>query len=406
MAAGMKRTGTRGANGSSELPILIAGGGIGGLATALALSRRGVPAHVLEQSAAFAETGAGIQIGPNGFGMLVALGIDGTASRAAHFPDYLVMRDSSSGREIVRVAVGAPEFLARYRHPYAVMYRPDLLDSLLEACQAATGVTLSTDAKVVAFEAEGSRVRVGTARGEIYEGAAFIGADGLRSRVRMGVVGDGEPRVTGHVAYRAVLRAIDIRHRPGPDSVVLWSGPGRHLVHYPVRRGALVNVVAVLDEHRFPQGLDAGADRDFLAACYEDAIPEVRALITQVDRWGKWSLFDREPIRHWSKGRITLVGDAAHPMLQYLAQGACMALEDATVLARNVAEHGGDHERAFAAYERERYVRTARVQLASRFFGDLYHAAGVAAEVRDALFRDGDPGSATGMSWLYEGIAA
>ena len=399
---------------SKALPLLIAGGGIGGLAAALCLARRGHASHVLEQAADFGEVGAGIQLGPNIFKILDALGLAEAVDAVAFFPDNLIMRDSTTGDEIVRMPVGSRQFAGRFKYRYGVIYRPDLLDVLLKAAKRSPLITLSTMKKVVDFDdsghGDGGPIVAITASGERIEGAALIGADGLWSRVRERIVGDGKPQVSGHIAYRAVLPIEAVEERLRPNSVVLWAGPKRHLVHYPLRRGELFNLVAVFHSDRYDEGWDEFGDPAELVERFRDAAPEVRALLAKIETWKMWVLCDREPVRNWSSGRATLLGDAAHPMLQYLAQGACMAVEDAYVLADQIDRRGdahhGDYAAAFVAYQNERYLRAARVQLTARFYGEIYHAGGVKAEVRNQMFRASPPQpSGEGMGWLYDGIA-
>ncbi len=390
---------------TSERPLLIAGGGIGGLMAALCLAKRGIASRVLEQSRDFAEVGAGIQLGPNVFRVFDAIGLADAVADVAFFPENLFMRDSTTGREIVRLPVGSPLFAERYGHRYAVIHRPDLLDVLLAAARAEPLVTLSTRSRVVDFREEPDRVVAVLGGGETVEGCALVGADGLWSRVRERIVGDGRPLVSGHIAYRAVLPVPEVEEALRPPSVVLWAGPKRHLVQYPLRRGELLNLVAVFHSDRYDEGWDVFGDPAELEARFADATAPVRALLAKIETWKMWVLCDREPVAEWSHGRTTLLGDAAHPMLQYLAQGASMASEDAYVLAREVARHGDDHAAAFRAYQHERSVRTARVQLTARFYGEIYHAGGVRAEVRDQIFGSAPPRpSGEGMAWLYDGI--
>ena len=387
-----------------KLPILIAGGGIGGLATALALSRHGLRSHVLEQARDFNEVGAGIQLGSNVFKLLDWLGVRAAIDAVAFFPDNLIMRDSLSGEDLVRLPVASAPFRERFKYPHGVVYRPDLMNVLLEACKRSALIELSTGQKIVDFDDDGDGVIVTTSTGPKLRGCILIGADGIWSMVRQKIVGDGQPRVSGHIAYRAVLPMPEIPASLRTNSVVLWSGPKRHFVHYPLRRGELFNMVAIFHSDRYHEGWDVYGDPEELMQRYDTAVPEVKALLSKINTWKMWVLCDREPIREWSKGRVTLLGDAAHPMLQYLAQGGCMAIEDAVVLAKKIAEHGDDSETALLAYQNARYLRTARVQLTARFYGEIYHAEGVKAEVRNQMFR-ADPPNLEGMAWLYDGIA-
>lgn len=388
-----------------EKPILIAGGGIGGFAAALALSRKGRPVHLLERAPAFGEVGAGIQIGPNVFKMFDVLGVTDAINRTAVFPENLVMRDALSGVEIVRLPVGSAAFRQRYKYPYGVIYRPDLHNALIDACKEQKLVSLSVNQQVTGFEDTGKSVRAFTADGKTYEGAALIGADGLWSVVREKVVGDGKPRVSGHIAYRAVLPTAEVPDHIRQNNVVLWAGPKTHLVHYPLRRGEIYNLVAVFHSDRYEEGWDTYGDVEELDRRFAGEHADVLSMLGKIESWRMWVLCDREPIRDWSKGRVTLLGDAAHPMLQYLAQGACMATEDAVCLATRVAANGEDFTTAFREYQALRYLRTARVQLTARLFGDIYHAAGATADLRNAMLGAIDktkPGE--GMAWLYEGL--
>lgn len=388
----------------SPSSVLVAGGGIGGLAAAYVLARQGLPVTVLEQSSAFGEIGAGIQLGPNIFRMFEYLGLTAAVNDVAYFPPGLGMNDVRTGEKVVRVPLGDTA-RAAYGFPYGVIYRADLHQVFLDAVEALPAVTLRTGAKVEAFEQDGAGVRVTLTGGEVVEGAALIGADGLWSRVREAIVGDGKPRVSGHIAYRAVLRREDVPAHLWSDDVLLWGGEKTHLVHYPLRRGELFNLVAVFHSNKYDEGWNTFGDTAELTERFAQAVPQVRELLGKIETWKMWVLCDREPVRDWSRGRVTLVGDAAHPMLQYLAQGAGQAIEDAVVLGEALRHTGGDFERSFQLYQQERYLRTGRVQLTARFYGDIYHASGVARELRNRMFQGGQESAGfAGLKWMYEGI--
>ena len=388
-----------------NLPILVVGGGIGGLAAALALSKKGRAVQVLEQAAVFGEIGAGIQLGSNVFKMFAYLGLTEAINRAAVFPDNLIMRDALSGEELIRVPGGSEAFRARFKYPYGVTHRADIHGAFLEACQKSPLVTLFASQKVVGYEDKGDRVAVSTAGGASFEGEMLIGADGLWSTVRALLVGDGKPRVSGHIAYRAVIPTSKVPAHLQQNDVVLWAGPKTHLVHYPLRRGEVYNLVVVFHSSRYEEGWDTYGDPEELHQRFKGERPEVLEFLAMVNAWKMWVLCDREPIKGWSKGRIVLLGDAAHPMLQYLAQGACMATEDAVVLANKLEASKGDHASAFAAYEQDRYLRTARVQLTARFYGEIYHATDVRRDLRNSLLKATSPEAAiNGPAWLYGGI--
>ena len=323
------------------MPILIAGGGIGGLAAALALARKGHSVHVLESAADFREVGAGIQLGPNVFRMFELLGLTEAINACAVFPDNLIMRDGLSGEEVTRIPLGTG-FRARFKYPYAVIHRPDLLQAILDAVRLRPEVRLSTSVKVTGFEETGERVVVMSESGTSYEGAALIGADGLWSKVRGQMLGEGKPRVSGHIAYRAVIPTPEVPEHLRSNNVVLWAGPKTHLVHYPLRRGELYNLVVVFHSNRYEEGWDTYGDPEELRERFRGQRPEVLEFMSMVNAWKMWVLCDRDPISQWSRGRVTLLGDAAHPMLQYLAQGGCMAIEDAVVLTDQVQATNGD----------------------------------------------------------------
>ncbi len=390
---------------NSSFPILVAGGGIGGLAAAFVLSRAGHCVTVLEQAPEFGEIGAGIQLGPNIFCMFEYLGLTEEINKVAYFPPAMGMRDVRTGEQVVRVQMGDAARAAYGGFAYGVIYRKDLHDVLLNACRTLPSITLRTNASVQAFTQDASGVIATLKSGEQIKGAALIGADGLWSGIRQTIVGDGKPRVSGHIAYRAVLKKEGVPPELWSDEVQLWGGEKTHLVTYPLRRGELFNLVAVFHSNKYDEGWDTFGDNSELAERFADAHPTVRALMAKINTWKMWVLCDREPVKNWSLGRATLLGDAAHPMLQYLAQGAGQAIEDAVVLGKAIEHFKGDFEKAFLAYQEKRYLRTARVQLTARFYGDIYHASGVTRELRNSIFQGGqDAAGFAGLKWMYEGI--
>jgi len=391
----------------SALPVLVLGGGIGGLAAALALAKKGCRVRLFEQGSELKEIGAGIQLGPNVYRMFEVLGVTDAIERWSAHPENLMMMDALTGEEVTRLPVGSAAFRQRFGgYQYGVIHRGDLYQVLLEACRAQKGITLHDNTKGERFEAQGERMVLHLAGGERAEGACLIGCDGLWSRMRAQILGDGKPRVSGHIAYRAVLPRAEVPDDLWQNNVVLWAGPKTHLVHYPLRRGELYNLVAVFHSDRYEEGWDVYGDPEELRRKFEHERPEVKRLLEKINVWKMWVLCDREPARRWSQGRATLLGDAAHPTLQYLAQGANMAIEDAVVLAAYAALTGFDWEKTFKLYEDARYKRTARVQIMSRYYGDAYHAAGVVRELRNDILAP-VPGAAPdfqSVAWLYDGI--
>jgi 3-hydroxybenzoate 6-monooxygenase len=390
---------------STSRPIIISGGGIGGLAAAFVLARSGYAVTVLEQASEFGEIGAGIQLGPNIFKMFEYLGLTEKINALAYFPPAMGMRDVRTGEQVVRVQMGDAARAAYNGFAYGVIYRADLHDVLLNACRAQPKITLRTEAKVASFTQDASAVQVQLANGDTVHGAALIGADGLWSKIREAIVGDGKPRVSGHIAYRAVLKRADVPAHLWNDEVQLWGGEKTHLVTYPLRRGELYNLVAVFHSDKYDEGWNTFGDTAELAERFKDAHPTVKELLSKIETWKMWVLCDREPVKNWSDGRVTLLGDAAHPMLQYLAQGAGQAIEDAVVLGKALEHCHGDFAKAFVKYQETRYLRTARVQLTARFYGDIYHASGATRDLRNSMFQSGvESAGFAGLKWMYGGI--
>ncbi|MFZ5550176.1 MAG: 3-hydroxybenzoate 6-monooxygenase [Pseudomonadota bacterium] len=383
-----------------ELPVLVAGGGIGGIAAALALARRGFAVKVLEQAPQLGEIGAGIQLGPNAFSAFDALGVGEAARRRAVFTDEMVMHDALDETLVGRIPTGEA-FRARFGNPYAVIHRADVHRTLVEGAQASGRVQVATGTQVQRVEQDGGEVRVFDARGEVHRGCALIGADGVKSAVRRQYVGD-EARVSGHVVYRAVVDRQDFPADLRWNAASIWVGPNCHLVHYPLRGGEQYNVVVTFHSREQEEWSVREGSREEVLSYFEGICPRARQLIELPRDWKRWATADREPIAQWVHGRAVLLGDAAHPTLQYLAQGACMALEDAVTLGEALREHGDDIDCAFARYQRSRVARTARVVLSAREMGRLFHAKGVERLVRNGLWQGRTPERFyDAMEWLY-----
>ena len=381
---------------NSADPIIIAGGGIGGLATALALAGHGYRSRLLEQAPEFKEVGAGIQLGPNSWRCLRALGVEPAVKRLAVFPEALVMMDAVSAEQVVTIPLGG--FEARFKAPYAVIHRADLHNCLLEACRQSRLIALETSSQVTDFEDNGQSVRIVTSDGRTYETPAFIAADGLWSTVRAKLIGDGKPRVSGHISYRSVLPVSDVPENLRRWEMVIWAGPKCHMVHYPLRGGQLYNLVATFHSNRYEEGWNSFGDPAELHERFGGTCDIVKLMLSRIADWRMWVLCDREPIKQWSKGRVALLGDAAHQLLQSLAQGAGMAMEDSLCLAKCLDEEKSV-EASFAAYPLARYLRTGRVQLAARLYGEFYHADGVRRELRNAFVKNA---GYEGLAWLYD----
>ncbi len=389
---------------SRNAPILIVGGGLGGLTTALALARHGRAARVLEGAPEFGAIGYGIQFGPNVFHAFDRIGVSEQVLAAADAPAAVLMFDALDGNELVRIPTGA-SFRARFRHPYIIMHRIDLHNVLLEACRRNGAIQLVADAMVTGFEERSDAVAVTTADGREFSGEAIVAADGFRSLFRAKLIGDGEPRPIGYVALRTIVPIAALHVDVPRDCVVLWAGPGFHIVHYPLRHGKEFNIVAVFRTSTHAEKGDAASYRAELEHTYRDAHPSMRALIAMMDLQWRRSVADRDPTRHWHKGRVVLLGDAAHAPLQSLAQGACMAIEDGVCLAEAVAAANGDYPAAFGSFEAARILRTARVQLESRSLWQFYHCGGLERDVRNAGLADWDEAHIFRcLSWLYDGF--
>ena len=385
---------------ASGLPVLVAGGGIGGLAAALALVRQGFRVKVMEQAPELGEIGAGMQLGPNAFHAFDALGVGEQARKRAVYTDFMVMHDALDEYQVGRIPTGEA-FRQRFGNPYAVIHRADAHLSLLEGVQASDQVEFLTSTRVLRIEQDEQGVAVHDQHGNIHRGLALIGADGVKSVVRQQYVGD-EARVTGHVVYRAVVDKADFPEDLQWNAASIWVGPNCHLVHYPLRGGEQYNVVVTFHSRQAEEWGVTEGSKEEVQSYFQGICPRARQLIDLPKSWKRWATADREPIGQWSFGRVTLLGDAAHPTTQYMAQGACMAIEDAVTLGEALRVNGNQFEKAFDLYQRSRVARTARIVLSSREMGRIYHAQGVERLVRNDLWRGRTPERFyDAMEWLY-----
>ena len=391
--------------GERVVPLLIVGGGIGGLATALAVARTGTPVHLIEQAPEFTEIGAGLQIGANATRVLHRLGVLDAVERVAVHPQRAVMRDAISGEKLTGLTLGKT-YRRRYGFPYLVMHRSDLLQILVDACTAEPRITLENDRTVTGVELGDETAAVTCADGSVYRAGIVVGADGLRSRLRR-LFADDEPVCSGYVAYRGTQPIEDVVTEVDANDVVLWVGPRMHLMQYPVRAGALYNQVAVFHSETFASGSEEWGTPEELDEIYSGTVGPVRASAASVSRARHWPLFDREPLDRYVRGRVVLLGDAAHPMLQVLGQGACQALEDAVCLADKLAEHPEDADKALAAYEEVRLPRTTRCQRAARPWAETWHLTDpLALALRNRLFRSRADDDYSELDWLYADTTA
>ncbi len=386
--------------------VLICGGGIGGLAAALAASRAGCGVRLFEKAAEFSEVGAGIQLGPNVVKVLQQWGLAASLKAVAAFPERLQVRSAVSGELLGQLGLGAA-MVERYGAPYAAVHRADLHGLLLDALRQHSHAALFLDCPLQGFTQTDAAVSVQTAGGQAYEGALLIGADGLWSRVRQQLLADGPPRRTGHLAYRALMPQASLSEGLRSQDVTVWLGPRMHIVQYPVRCGESLNVVAIVHgQIDALESWDHSANGADLAAATVGSCTALRDLLAAVQGWRLWPLCDRAPMRgafEHAQGRVALLGDAAHPMRPYLAQGAGMAIEDAAELGQLLAlapDVAQDVPAVLARYAERRWRRNARVQARALRNGQIFHAQGLLRWGRDASLKLlGE--KLLDMPWLY-----
>ncbi len=383
--------------------VLIAGGGIAGLATALAVAQAGREALVLEQAETFREVGAGIQLGPSGRRALEALGAWEALPEKVFRPRAIRIRRAATGKDIGVLPLGEA-FRARFGRDYQTVHRGDLLAALLARARETPGIVLKTGWRADVYSLTPTGVILRSADGREEAGEALIGADGIRSAVRAQLLLDGPPRFAGHVLYRALTDAADLPAETDAENVNLWLHPGGHVVHYPVSGGRRFNIVAAVNEARGEGPWSAPSDGAILRRVFAGVSPELEAVLALPGSWLRWAGADRPAAGVRGEGPVSLVGDAAHPTLPYLASGAVMALEDAATLGGMLRrDGGGDIARPLRACERARAPRTARIVRTSRALAGVYHAGPPLSFLRDQFIRlHSGPRGAERMAWLYD----
>jgi len=376
----------------NKLPVVIAGGGIGGLAAALALARKGFRSIVLEQAPQFGEIGAGIQIAPNAWHALDALGVGQLVKKEAVFIEHLLMFDGVSGDKVIDIPLDK-RFAKRFGNPYAVTHRADIHGSLLDGCKALPGlIELRTSTRVTGFAEEGKDISVTTGDGAV-SSAALVGADGGKSVIRQELLGAPLQPASGHMCYRAVLKIDEVPKDLRLASATLWAAHNTHIVHYPLRGWKLFNLVATVIGKHTSGGHNEAATREEALGFFSHYCEKVLKLMRTPQEYRRWMLQYREPVDNWSRGRVTLLGDAAHFMLQYMAQGAAMAMEDAVCLGACADEADGDFEECFSNYQQKRLVRASRVQVsANSLIGQIFHVPdGLQRLIRNDIYRERTP---------------
>jgi 2-polyprenyl-6-methoxyphenol hydroxylase-like FAD-dependent oxidoreductase len=390
--------------GAGAQPVLIAGGGIGGLAVALGLAQKGIRSILLEKAAALGEIGAGIQLAPNAFHAFDYLGVGEAARGMAVYVDHMRLMDAMTAEEICHVDL-REDFRARFGNPYAVVHRGDLHGVFLRACRDSALIELRVNAEVTGYDQDGSSVTARLASGDRVTGSLLIGADGLWSNVRKQVAGDGKPRVSGHTTYRSVIPTEQMPEDLRWNAATLWAGPKCHLVHYPLSGWKVFNLVVTCHNDAPEPVAGKPVPEDEVMRGFAHIHERAQAIIRHGTNWKLWVLCDRDPTERWIDGRVVLLGDAAHPMLQYFAQGACQAMEDAVCLSHLLGSHSDDQAGALEKYRAQRFPRTARVQLLSRAIGEhIYHPAGEHARIRNAIMGAKSQAEWFGdLAWLYGG---
>lgn len=378
--------------------VIVVGGGVGGLTAAIALAQRDISVQVIERAAEFKAIGYGIQLGPNAFHAMQHLGIDQAVLNKCSLPDAGYIKDAATGEILLSLPMGG-EIVGVYEKPYAVIHRSDLHQALIDTC-IARGVKLTTDCELLDFHDHGHAVDIETTKGRM-TADAVIAADGNASIMRSKLFDSRGPELMGYAAFRAVHSMSSMPDRYKKNEVTLWAGDGHHMIHYPLRGGTLFNLVAAFDYRRDAGDTDAPMGERLIAR-FGNACAETRELLSYLDFSRHWEITSIDPLSTWTRGRIALVGDAAHAMVQAMAQGACQAIEDSVALGECFGNPTYSVEQAFREYEKRRLLRATRVQYMSRFMWETIHVGGGYALLRRDMFKDLNGNDVLArLSWLY-----
>ncbi|CAF1611338.1 unnamed protein product [Didymodactylos carnosus] len=371
------------------------------MATALCFAKAGIRVHLIEKQPEFAEVGAGMQLAPNCSRLLDHLGVLKEVQKHGVFPKQIVWIDALSGEKLSGLDLGE-KFVEKFGYPYMVVHRGDLLQALYKSCLSSSLVTMEASKQIVHIEEQSSSVLLSCVDGTRYDCDVAIGADGLWSSTRKFVHDDGEPLSVGYVTYRGTVPIQQVSEKAGRENVLFWIGPEMHLVQYPIRRGELYNQAAVFKSKRLPDKTDQWGTPEELQEKFGVGCESVKNALPLLGKNFRWPVYDREPLKTWSRGRLVLLGDAAHPMLQYAAQGAAQALEDAVALVSAYVKHGtADIPSVFQSYETERISRSSKVVQLAREIGKFAHVDGILKRFRDTMLRQHDFFDYDCVNWLY-----
>jgi 2-polyprenyl-6-methoxyphenol hydroxylase-like FAD-dependent oxidoreductase len=381
--------------------VIIVGGGIGGLAAAYGIAKLGKKVMVIEQAPEFGEVGAGLQVGPNGLRALDSLGVLDEVYKFAVFPRRHVFMDAISGKELSPIYFGE-SFRERYGYPYIVIHRSDLHSVLLRACQSLGNISFLSNHKLDYIEEFTDYVELHCENGAVFQAETVIGADGVRSKARK-LLSNADPVISQYVAYRFTVPMEEMTINIDWDEKLTWIGPGIHLVQYPVRHKSVINQVAVFKSYKYKEGSDDWGTTDELHNMFGDCCSTIKESLKFAERGLVSKLFDIEPLEKWSTNRVTLLGDSAHAMLQYLAQGACQALEDAVCLTEKMRANGSNIPKAFDEYQQERIPRTTQVQRGARTWGEIKHTEDPVTQLlRNTIMLNRAEDDYQYIDWLYK----